>query len=105
MRVFNPHGVLQQAVSALRSKTVCTLQSGLADFSPQRATKFVKDPPQGCTCVYIYRKVGERVGDRINWKAVIYKRQVMLKLRLNDKTVKGKSVPLEVRGAQRVPGS
>jgi hypothetical protein len=93
VRVFNPHGVLRQDISALRSKTICTLQSGLADFSPQRATQFVKDLPEGCTCVYIYRRVGEGMGDRINWKAIIYKRQVTLKLRFNDKVVKGTSVP------------
>jgi len=56
--------------------------------------------------VYTYiEKWGRGWGDRINWKAVIYKLQLTQKLRFNDKEVKGKSVPLQARVAQRVPGS
>jgi hypothetical protein len=62
------------------------IRQGWPTATYSRATQLVKDSPEGRTFVYIYRK-GRRGKDLINYKVVIYKQQVALKVRLNDKAV------------------
>jgi hypothetical protein len=31
--------------------------SGMANFNPQEATQFIKDPLLGCTCIYVSKSM------------------------------------------------